>query len=93
MFVCSRRNTVNAHGGKAGFHNVLYAKACEKIMAKVGWDEGYMALANNLFQSTVIVKDARGISGDKFLAVFFFLMPNDKCNTILKVKLDNDYLF
>ena len=31
---CARRDTVNVHGGKAGFHKELYAKAREKVVVE-----------------------------------------------------------
>ena len=36
---CARRDTVKAHGGEAGFHKELYAKAREKVMAERNRDE------------------------------------------------------
>ena len=42
---CARRDTVNAHGGKAGFHKELYAKVREKVMAKRNRDETFMTNA------------------------------------------------
>ena len=36
---CARRDTVNAHGGEAGFHKELYAKARMKIMTAKGRNE------------------------------------------------------
>ena len=42
---CTRRDTVNAHGGEAGFHKELYAKACEKVMAERNRDETLMTNA------------------------------------------------
>ena len=39
---CARRDTVNGHGGEAGFHKELYAKARSKIMTAKGRDESWM---------------------------------------------------
>ena len=38
---CARRDTVNAHGGEAGFHKELFAKAREKIMDERNHDETF----------------------------------------------------
>ena len=42
---CARRDTVNAHGGEAGFHKELYAKAREKVMAERNRDKPFMTNA------------------------------------------------
>ena len=39
---CARRDTVNAHGGEAGYHEKLYEKARVTIMAENGRTEAWM---------------------------------------------------
>ena len=42
---CARRDTVNAHGGEAGYHEKLYAKARVRVMAERGRSENWMKTA------------------------------------------------
>ena len=73
---CARRDTVNAHGGEAGFHKELCAKACKKVMTERSRDETFMAnaagRANILVAVTAIEKQARKVCCDQFLAALFF---------------------
>ena len=41
----ARRDTVNAHGGEAGYHKELYEKARNKILAERGRDEAWITSA------------------------------------------------
>ena len=94
---CARRNTVNVHGGEAGFHKELYAKAREKVMAKRNHDETFMAIAagdaNILVAVTAIKKNPRKFCCDQFLAALFLKMADDGRYEIPKTKLNNDFLF
>ena len=62
---CARRDTVNVHGGKAGFRKELYAKAREKVMDERNCDKTFMTNAtgdvNVLSAVTVIKKQARKV--------------------------------
>ena len=66
---CARRDTVNAHGGEAGFHKELYAKACEKVMSKRNRDKTFMINAagdaNVLIAVTAIEKQAMKVCCDQ----------------------------
>ena len=42
---CARQDTVNAHGGEAGYHKKLYEKALAKVMTERGRDEQWMSAA------------------------------------------------
>ena len=57
---CAQRDTVNAHGGKAGFHEKLYERARARIMAKKGRDRLCMTSAasdaNAFAEKTAIKK-------------------------------------
>ena len=94
---CARRDTVNAHGGEAGFHKELYAKAREKVMAERNRGETFMANAAGdahvLTAVTAIEKQARKVCCDQFLAALFLKMADDGRYEILKTKLNNDFLF
>ena len=94
---CLRRNTVNAHGGEAGFHEELYAKAREKVMAERNCYENFMTNAagdaNVLTAVTAIEKQARKVCCEKFLAALFLKMEDDRRNEILKTNLNNNFLF
>ena len=60
---CARRDTVNAHGGEAGFHMKLYAMARTRIMAEKGRDEAWMTSAvdatTGVAEKTAIEKQAQ----------------------------------
>ena len=43
---CARRDTVNAHGGEAGYHEKLYAKARVRVMDERGRRETWMTTAS-----------------------------------------------
>ena len=70
---CAWRDTVNAHDGKAGFHNELYAKARMKTMTTKSRNEAFMTNAasdaNALAEKTAIIKQARKACYKYFLAV------------------------
>ena len=72
---CARRDTVNAHGDKAGFHKELYAKARKKTMAEKSRYKTFMDNAAGdvkvLVAVTAIKKQARKVSCDQFLAALF----------------------
>ena len=94
---CARRDMVNAHGGKSGFHKEIYAKAREKVMAERNRDKTFMTNAagdvNVLTVVTAIEKQARKVCCDQFLAAQFLKMADDGRYEILKTKLNNDFLF
>ena len=94
---CARRDTVNAHGSKAGFHKELYAKAREKVMAERNRNETFMINAagdvNVLIAVTAIEKQARKVCCDQFLAALFLKMGDDGQYEIFKKNLNNDFLF
>ena len=61
---CAWRDTVNAHGGEAGFHKELYTKARSKIMAAKGCDELWMtnsASAERLAEKAATEKEAKKV--------------------------------
>ena len=91
------RNTIIAHGGKAGFHKELYTKAREKVMAERNCGKTFMANpagdANVHIAVTVIEKQARKVCCDQFLAALFLKMADDGRYKILKAKLKNNFLF
>ena len=93
----ARRDTVNAHGGEAGFHKELYAKAREKVMAKSNRDKTFITNAagdaNVQTAVTAIEKQARKFFCDQFLATLLLKMADDGRYEILKTKLNNDFLF
>ena len=78
---CARRNTVNAHGGKAGFHKELYAKARDKVMAKRNRNKTFITNvagdANVQTAVTAIEKQARKVCCIQFLAALFLKMADD----------------
>ena len=94
---CARHDTVNAHGGEAWFHKELYAKSREKVMADRNRNETFMINtvgdANVLIAVTAIKKQARKVCCDQFIAALFLKMADDGRYEILKVKLNNDFLF
>ena len=93
---CARRDTVNAHGGEAGFHKELYAKARARIMSEKNRDELFMTNAasdaNALAEKTAIEKQARKACCEQFLAALFLKMVDDGCYLVLKTKLNNNFL-
>ena len=72
---CARRDTVNAHGGKAGFPKELYAKGRMKIMTENNCNETFMenttSNTNVLAKATTIKKQVRKACCDQFLAALF----------------------
>ena len=62
---CARCDTVNAHGGEAGFNKEMYAKACKKVTANRSRDETFMANvtgdADILVAVSAIKKQARKV--------------------------------
>ena len=90
---CARHDTVNAHGGEAGFHKEIYAKVREKVMAKRNRDKTFMTNAagdaNVLTAVTAIEKQTRKVCCTQFLAALFLKMVEDGRYEILKTKLNN----
>ena len=77
---CARRDTVNAHGGEAGFHKELYKKARSKIMAAKGRDKSWMtnsASAKRLAEKAAIENQEKKACCEQFLAALFLKMADD----------------
>ena len=94
---CARRDTVNAHGGEAGYHRRLYEKACNKILAERGRDEAWITStagdATAAAKRKAIMKQAKKVCCEQFLAALFIKMADDERYLVPKAKLNNDFLF
>ena len=92
---CARRDTVNAHGGEAGFHKELYAKTRSKIMTAKGREESWMTNSANverLAEKAAIEKQAKKACCKQFLAALFSKMVDDGRYQALKTKIKNDFI-
>ena len=87
----ARRDTVDAHGGDAGFHRKLFKNARAKIMLEKGRDETWMANAHanatELAEKDAIKARAKKICCDQYLAALFIKMSDKDRYGVLKDKL------
>ena len=94
---CARRDTVNAHGGDAGYRVKLYEKALITVMVRRGRDTTWMrnAYADDVdfVEKKAIEAQAKKVCCDQFLAALFIKMSGHARFYVLKDKSNNDFLF
>ena len=92
----ARRDTVDAHGGDAGFHQKLFKNERAKIMLEKGRDETWMASAHanvtQLAEKDAIETRAKKICCDQFLAALFIKMSDKERYGVLKDKFNNVFV-
>ena len=84
----ARRNTVNAHDGRSGYHEGMFKKAMIKIM-----DERNKTTAEvdgDPVLKKEIKESAMNASSEEFLACLFILLADNGRYKGLKIELKND---